>query len=89
MGTNTKTKTKASPSGPPPSPLHWPVVLVHGMGGFDAIRIEFFKRYRIEIEYFKGIAELMRKEGAPEVLTAHLPSTGSIEARARVLDQFI
>lgn len=74
---------------PTRTPLRWPVVLVHGMGGFDVIRIEVFKRFPIRVEYFKGIADLLRRHGVPDVHTALVPSTGSIEARAETLKAFI
>lgn len=66
-----------------------PIILVHGLGGFDRIRLELARRHPLQIDYFKGIADCLRSAGVPSVHTAALPPGGSIEERAGALGQFI
>lgn len=66
-------------------PLRCPIVLVHGLAGFDQLRIELLSRYPICIEYFRGIPEILKAAGAPEVHTVSLPPHGCVEERARAL----
>ena len=56
-----------------------PVVLVHGLFGFDEIALG-----RSRHAYFKGVAPALEQEGR-RVFHARLPPAGSIEARARAL----
>lgn len=54
---------------------HYPVVLVHGMFGFDSI---------IGVDYWYGIAEDLRKNGA-DVYTTTVPALDSTIARGEAL----
>ncbi len=67
------------------SPPRLPIMLVHGLGGFDELRIELIRRHPLVIVYFRGIAERLRAEGAAETHTALLPRANSIELRAAAL----
>jgi len=60
------------------TPPH-PVVLVHGLFGFDEITIGSTRH-----AYFKGIGPVLAQEGR-QVVQARLPAMGSIEVRARAL----
>ncbi|MEN6626337.1 MAG: hypothetical protein ABFD69_08940 [Candidatus Sumerlaeia bacterium] len=71
----------------PVAPRH-PIVLVHGLGGFDCVRIELLRLYSVQIEYFNGIADRLRARGAT-VHTAALPPGGAIAERAEALRRFI
>jgi triacylglycerol lipase len=66
-----------------------PILLVHGMGGFDQIRLELLHKYPLQIDYFKGIAECLRRAGAGPIFAAALPPAGGIESRANTLGEFI
>lgn len=70
-------------------PLRHPVVLLHGLGGFDRLRLEVGRNLRASIRYFHKVDRALMRGGAPEVLSASLPPTGSIEARATALRQFL
>lgn len=72
-----------------PSTPRLPIILVHGLGGFDRIRIELARRYPFQIDYFNGIAECLRQAGVAAVYTTALPPGGSIEERADALRRFI
>ncbi|KAI6712618.1 triacylglycerol lipase [Diplocarpon mali] len=63
-----------------------PIVLAHGLLGFDEIRIagSVFP----SLHYWRGITEAMRANGV-EVITASVPASASIEARALKLGQDI
>jgi triacylglycerol lipase len=76
----------------PPTPAavpRLPVLLVHGLGGFDQIRLELIQRHPLEIQYFKGVTAALLAAGVPAVHTAALPPGGSIQDRAAALKQFI
>jgi triacylglycerol lipase len=59
--------------------LRYPVVLAHGVLGFDQISVAGLKR-----EYFNGIIEPLKKCGA-DVVTVRVPPAASIEKRAQHL----
>lgn len=66
---------------------HWkaprlPVVLGHGLFGFDKIGPESWPQF--QIHYWRGIAEAMRDVGA-NVYVARVPRTGDVTERAQVL----
>jgi triacylglycerol lipase len=67
----------------PAAEISLPVVLVHGLLGFDELSLMGAAR-----PYFRGVAERLRIEGAV-VYTARLPPLGSVPARARALSAFI
>lgn len=67
------------PLPPRPRKLRYPVVLAHGVLGFD--NISFRGRRH---EYFNGVAEPLRKTGA-EVMTVRVPPAASIAVRAQRL----
>jgi triacylglycerol lipase len=66
--------------------LRAPIVLVHGLFGFDQVRLGPW----VLVDYFPGIPEALRAAGN-NVFVARLSPTGSIAARAaqlkRLLDQ--
>lgn len=61
---------------PPP---WYPVVLVHGVLGFDALRVGFFQP-----QYFRGVAEKLRQAGS-EVHVARVSPVAGIGVRAAQL----
>ncbi|KAL9013601.1 MAG: hypothetical protein Q9173_001718 [Seirophora scorigena] len=73
--------TISLPSGPRTTPKN-PVVLAHGLLGFDELRLA--GRVLPGIHYWRGIAEAMSKNGI-EVITTHVPASSSIEERAAKL----
>lgn len=65
----------------PATPKH-PVVLAHGLFGFDELRL--VGPYLPGVQYWRGIKEALSLKGV-EVITATVPPSGSIEARAEEL----
>lgn len=65
--------------------LTYPVALVHGMGGFDELRIAIGEYKALGWHYFHGVSEWLRRHAVPEVLSPELPPTGSIRDRAEAL----
>ena len=63
--------------------LKYPVVLAHGVLGFDAIELAGARR-----EYFRGIPERLRQRGA-EVCVARVHPVASIASRAGELAQTV
>jgi triacylglycerol lipase len=61
-----------------------PIVLAHGLMGFDELRLA--GRFLPGIEYWRGISGAMRKNGI-EVITTSVPTTGSIQERAEALHE--
>lgn len=59
-----------------------PVVLAHGLLGFDELRLA--GRFLPGIQYWRGIREALMAQGV-EVITATVPASASIEARAAEL----
>lgn len=59
--------------------LHHPVVLAHGILGFDELKLAGRRQ-----EYFRGIPELLRRDGV-EVHVLRVPALGSVAARAQAL----
>ncbi|KXG51871.1 uncharacterized protein PGRI_092640 [Penicillium griseofulvum] len=64
----------------------YPVVLAHGLLGFDEIRLA--GPYLPGVQYWRGIKEALTARGI-EVITATVPPSGSIEARAEQLTRNI
>lgn len=60
-----------------------PIVLVHGLMGFDEVRVGPRRH-----EYFKGI-ELRLRERGNEVYRPRLPAVASVAKRAEALKQFV
>jgi triacylglycerol lipase len=56
-----------------------PIVLVHGILGFDQIKVGFFKQ-----SYFRKVAEHLRAQGL-DVYEMRLPKLGRVEERAQKL----
>lgn len=78
------------PEYPHPSPkLRYPIILVHGLLGFDLISVEFLKRPLVQIEYFRHVPQWLAEAGAGKVWMADLPATGGVEERASRLKGFI
>src|SRR5262245_9323194 len=69
---------------PPPRPTG-PIVLVHGLLGFDYL---FRAGKRTAVPYFPGVADHLRSEGN-RVLTARLSPTAGVARRAAELRRFI
>ncbi|KAJ5893048.1 hypothetical protein N7504_009739 [Penicillium tannophilum] len=63
------------------APKH-PIVLAHGLLGFDELRLA--GRYLPGVQYWRGIKEALSAKGI-EVITATVPPSGSIEERAEAL----
>lgn len=63
------------------TPKH-PIVLAHGLMGFDELRLA--GKYLPGVQYWRGITDAMRQNNI-EVITTAVPTTGSIEERAHVL----
>lgn len=74
--------TSANPSRLPR--LRAPIVLVHGLFGFDSLRLGPW----LIAHYFQGIPEALRAAGN-RVLVAALSPTGSIADRARQLKELL
>ncbi|MCJ1246939.1 hypothetical protein MMC30_004150 [Trapelia coarctata] len=64
----------------------FPIVLAHGLLGFDELHLA--GSYLPGLHYWRGITEALRANGI-EVITAHVPASGSIEARAAKLSDDI
>ncbi|KAJ5189846.1 hypothetical protein N7491_008111 [Penicillium cf. griseofulvum] len=64
----------------------YPVVLAHGLLGFDELRLA--GPYLPGVQYWRGIKEALTARGI-EVITATVPPSGSIEARAEQLARSI
>lgn len=67
------------------TPKH-PIVLAHGLMGFDELRL--VGKLLPGIQYWRGISDAYHQNGI-EVITTAVPSTGSIEERAKVLHEQI
>lgn len=67
------------------APKH-PIVLAHGLLGFDELRLA--GPYFPSVQYWRGIKEALSARGV-EVITATVPASGSIEARAEELARVI
>jgi triacylglycerol lipase len=63
------------------APKH-PIVLAHGLLGFDELRVA--GKWLPGVQYWRGIKEAMTSHGI-QVITTSVPTTGSIEERARAL----
>ncbi|GME36021.1 Triacylglycerol lipase [Neofusicoccum parvum] len=63
-----------------------PIILAHGLLGFDEIRIG--GPYLPGIEYWRGIKDALEAKDI-EVITAAVPPSGSVEARAAKLGESI
>lgn len=64
-----------------------PIILAHGLLGFDELNI-IPKQMGKGIHYWRGITEALAAKGI-EVITATVPPSGSIEARAAKLAESI
>ncbi|KAG9526354.1 alpha/beta-hydrolase, partial [Aureobasidium melanogenum] len=64
-----------------------PIILAHGLLGFEELNI-VPKAVAPGIQYWRGIREALAAKGI-EVITATVPSSGSIEARAQKLSEDI
>ncbi|MCJ1409034.1 hypothetical protein MMC19_003111 [Ptychographa xylographoides] len=67
------------------TPQH-PVVLAHGLLGFDELRLA--GKWLPGVHYWRGITEALKANGI-EVITAHVPASGSIEIRSEQLSENI
>lgn len=66
-----------------PLRLRHPIVLVHGLLGFDDVRLGTQRH-----EYFRGVEERLRRHGNT-VYRPRLPPVASVERRAQALDAFL
>lgn len=62
----------------------WPIVLCHGLFGFDKMGPANYPR--LQIHYWAGIQQALAKLGA-KVIVTKVPSTGTIQSRAQVLHE--
>jgi triacylglycerol lipase len=62
------------------------IVLAHGLMGFDELHVA--GRFLSGVQYWRGIKEALLANDI-EVTTTSVPATGTIEARARALEQEI
>lgn len=67
-------------------PTKLPIVLCHGLFGYD--RLGPNRIPQLQISYWSGIAEHLRKQGA-RVYVARVPATGGIEERAFELRKYL
>lgn len=65
------------------SPTRLPIVLIHGLYGYD--NIGFDSLPQLQVQYWEGVVEALRSLGAT-VFVAKVPSTGSVAERAFHLD---
>jgi triacylglycerol lipase len=72
-------------TGPTATPKN-PIILAHGLLGFDELHIA--GQNLPGIQYWRGIREALARKGI-EVITATVPASGSIEARAAKLAESI
>lgn len=70
---------------PTETPKH-PIVLAHGLLGFDELRLA--GPFLPGVQYWRGIKEALSMKGV-EVITATVPPSASIEMRAEVLAETI
>ncbi|KAH8822564.1 alpha beta-hydrolase [Flagelloscypha sp. PMI_526] len=63
----------------------FPIVLCHGLYGFDARGPTSFPRLRME--YWYNVLAILRDKIGAEVVVTSVPSTGSIQSRAEKLHQ--
>ena len=64
----------------------FPIVLAHGLLGFDELHLA--GNYLPGLQYWRGITDALKANGI-EVITTHVPASGSIEARAAKLSDGI
>jgi triacylglycerol lipase len=64
----------------------YPIILAHGLLGFDELHLA--GKMLPGIQYWRGIREALSKAGV-EVITATVPPSGCIEARAARLGETI
>lgn len=70
---------------PTETPKH-PIILAHGLLGFDELRLA--GPFLPGVQYWRGIKEALSMKGV-EVITATVPPSASIEMRAEVLAETI
>jgi triacylglycerol lipase len=63
-----------------PPRIKYPVVLAHGLMGFDSMKVRGFKK----VEYFRGVPQRLRRVGA-EVYVVRVPPALGVAARAEEL----
>ncbi|EJD51017.1 alpha/beta-hydrolase [Auricularia subglabra TFB-10046 SS5] len=68
------------------APRH-PVVLCHGLYGFDVRGPSSFPR--LQMHYWSNVLDVLRKTVGANVLVAAVPSTGSVKTRAEAMDAFL
>ncbi|KAH7099555.1 Alpha/Beta hydrolase protein [Auriculariales sp. MPI-PUGE-AT-0066] len=68
------------------APRH-PIVLCHGLYGFDVRGPEMFPRF--QMHYWSNVLKILRERVGAKVLVAGVPGTGNIQSRAEALDKFL
>ncbi|CAK5278131.1 unnamed protein product, partial [Mycena citricolor] len=63
----------------------YPIVLCHGLYGFDSRGPSSFPS--MQIHYWSNVLNILRRKVGAEVIVTAVPGTGSIESRAEALDQ--
>ncbi|KIJ54470.1 hypothetical protein M422DRAFT_24417 [Sphaerobolus stellatus SS14] len=64
-----------------------PIVLCHGLYGFDVRGPEVFPKLRMH--YWSNVLHILRKKVGAEVIVTGVPGTGSIASRAERMDRFL
>ncbi|KAF8531992.1 Alpha/Beta hydrolase protein [Gautieria morchelliformis] len=65
----------------------YPIVLCHGLYGFDVRGPEAFPKLRMH--YWSNVLHILRKKVGAEVIVTGVPGTGSIASRAERMDRFL
>ncbi|MBN1517160.1 alpha/beta fold hydrolase [Candidatus Sumerlaeota bacterium] len=69
--------------------IQYPILLAHGLGGFEAMQYDVWQSMSLRIEYFHGVEAHYKSLGVEQVYAPGVPSTGSIAERAEALKRFI
>ncbi|ORZ31654.1 Alpha/Beta hydrolase protein [Catenaria anguillulae PL171] len=69
------------------APVH-PIVLCHGLFGFDYMDVRAIPAVKWRIHYWRGIAEALQEIGC-KVYVARVPSAGNVHSRALALYRFL
>ncbi|KAG8998330.1 hypothetical protein FRB93_013806 [Tulasnella sp. JGI-2019a] len=64
-----------------------PIILCHGLYGFDVWAPSIYPR--LQRHYWLEILDILRKRVGAEVIVTSVPSTGSIQDRAKIMDVFL
>ncbi|GBE85094.1 Alpha/Beta hydrolase protein [Sparassis latifolia] len=65
----------------------YPIALCHGLYGFDVRGPSAFPI--LQMHYWTNVLNILRQKVGAEVIVTSVPSTGSIESRAKSMDHFL